>query len=326
MKTVEAPPLRVSYGEWDTIERRIKALLAREIYKPILRELGQSTREKLQNAIKPALVAALQSGKVTYKDGVFSGSFDASTSKALRELGARWNWKESTFSLRASELPMELRPVIAASASAFETKLSAVDAALQKLLPAEIADKLNVSEMFDSAIWKTDKEINRTLKGISVAPKMGDVERKILAREWQRNLKLYIKDFTEKEIFTLRDQIAKRTLKGNRYGGAVKAIQESYGVSANKAKFLARQETNLMLAKLRKERYTGAGSNEYKWKCVAGTPAHPVRPSHKILDGKTFRWDDPPITTAPSEPPRHNNPGEDYNCRCFAIPLFKLKD
>jgi SPP1 gp7 family putative phage head morphogenesis protein len=96
-------------------------------------------------------------------------------------------------------------------------------------------------------------------------------------------------------------------------------------VSANKAKFLARQETSLMTTKLKETRYREAGVNEYKWKTVAGSKLHPVRPSHKILEGRIFRWDDPPITTPPGEAVRRNNPGQDYNCRCFAQPIVRFK-
>lgn len=36
-----------------------------------------------------------------------------------------------------------------------------------------------------------------------------------------------------------------------------------------------------------------------------------VRPSHAANEGQIFAWDDPPPT---------GNPGEDYNCRCWAEP------
>ena len=56
------------------------------------------------------------------------------------------------------------------------------------------------------------------------------------------------------------------------------AIQKSYGVTANKAKFLARQETKLLTTTLKEVRYVDAGVTKYKWKSVTGTAAHPVRP------------------------------------------------
>ena len=37
-----------------------------------------------------------------------------------------------------------------------------------------------------------------------------------------------------------------------------------------------------------------------------------VRPSHRINDGRIFSWSDPPAT---------GHPGDDYNCRCEAVPF-----
>jgi SPP1 gp7 family putative phage head morphogenesis protein len=79
-----------------------------------------------------------------------------------------------------------------------------------------------------------------------------------------------------------------------------------------------------MIAAYKKEKYTSAGVNKYKWRCVAGSPLHPVRPSHKALNGKIFSFDDPPITTMPGEPVRRNNPREDYGCRCHAVPIVEF--
>lgn len=39
-----------------------------------------------------------------------------------------------------------------------------------------------------------------------------------------------------------------------------------------------------------------------------------VRPSHRMNDGRIFSWSDPPDT---------GHPGEDYNCRCEAIPYVE---
>lgn len=123
----------------------------------------------------------------------------------------------------------------------------------------------------------------------------------------------------------LRKQVMAAAFRGNRYDALVKTIQRSYGVTVSKAKFLAHQETNLLMAKFKETRYTDAGIVEYRWRCVTGSKLHPVRPSHKALDGKIFRFDDPPITTPPSEAPRRNNPGEDYGCRCTAVPVVRRK-
>jgi SPP1 gp7 family putative phage head morphogenesis protein len=41
-----------------------------------------------------------------------------------------------------------------------------------------------------------------------------------------------------------------------------------------------------------------------------------VRKMHRALDGRTFSWNDPPITNPQGEA---NHPGQDYNCRCVPV-------
>lgn len=319
-------PVKVVPKEWDKVEERIKTLFKRELYRPILEALGLDDDVKLRNDKGAlALLKALERGTLTYSDGVFSGRFRAETTKELKRLGATWDRKTGAFKLAQSKLPPEIRAAIAASQSRFLERLSRVDKAFDRLVPAEIAGKLKVSDLFDSTLWKVDRQLSKTLVGLTVPPQLTPERRRRIADEWATNMDLWVKDFTEKEILRLREQVKKVTFSGNRFETLVKTIQASYGVSARKAKFLARQETNLLLTKFKETRYVDAGVYEYRWRCVAGSPAHPVRPSHKALDGKVFRWDDPPITTAPGEPVRRNNPGQDYNCRCGAIPLIRKR-
>ena len=188
-------------------------------------------------------------------------------------------------------------------------------------MPANFADNFKIEKFFDTQIFKTDVKINKTLEGITVAPKLTKDERNTIAKAYTKNLDKYIKDFSEKEIVELRSKIEKNVLEGGRYESMVDIIEKSYGVSKRKAKFLARQETGLMMSEFKKVRYLDAGVKEYIWTCAAGSPKHPVRPMHKALDGKKFSWNNPPIT---DEKGNRNNPGEDFNCRCYAIPVVKF--
>jgi SPP1 gp7 family putative phage head morphogenesis protein len=43
-----------------------------------------------------------------------------------------------------------------------------------------------------------------------------------------------------------------------------------------------------------------------------------VRPMHAALDGATQRWSKPPIIRSDGT---RGNPGDDYNCRCWAEPV-----
>lgn len=322
MKTVELKPIKESTEDYDRMESRIKLAFKEYLYKPLLRELllPQST---LQNA-KDDLVKALQTGRITFSRGTFRGKFDAKTTKELKKIGATWNPRSATFSLPTKEQPMEIRDAIATGNVRYAERIKRVDKRLAQISPAEIAEKIKTKDLFLSTLDKTDREIKKSVKDLRVYPTLSAKEREKIAGEWQNNMDLWVNNFTQEEIVRLRKDIQENVFAGNRYEAMVDTIERSYGVTTSKAKFLARQETSLLMAKFKETRYTSVGIKEYKWRCVAGSKNHPVRPAHKRLDGKTFAWDDPPITTEPDEPARRNNPGQDYNCRCMAVPIVKF--
>lgn len=325
-KIIELKPIKETTEDYEAIEKRIKELFRKLIYLPLLKEFGEPKR-MLANAIdgKDALLYALHTGRVTFNRGTFSGKFNASISKELKRLGAKWDRTQGSWKLPLASLPQEYRSAIAASEIKFQEKIAGIDRKLAQILPEEIAGQFKGSDLFDRTLWKTDRNFAASVKGITVAPQLTLEARKRIAEEWEKNLQLYIQDFTSKEILELRANMKKSVFSGNRFESAVKAIQDSYGVSANKAKFLARQETSLLMTKFKQTRYEDAGVKEYRWGTVTGSKLHPVRPAHKRLDGKIFRWDDPPIVTEAGEPIRRCNPGQDYNCRCFARPIVRFK-
>ncbi|MFI2130386.1 minor capsid protein [Lysinibacillus fusiformis] len=63
------------------------------------------------------------------------------------------------------------------------------------------------------------------------------------------------------------------------------------------------------------ERHQNIGIEKFTWYDSADEL---VRKSHKELSGKVFSYDDPPTVNG-----RVVLPGEDYRCRCVAIPVFE---
>jgi SPP1 gp7 family putative phage head morphogenesis protein len=321
-RSIELRPIKESTEDYEAIEQEIIKLFRKCIYLPLLKEFSESANI-LKNS-KDDLFSAIRSGRITYYRGVFSGRFNSTISRELKKLGATWDRIGKAWKINQSDLPAEIRFAIMASESRYAEKVEAIDKKLASIIPEEVAEQLKIERLFDSTLWKVDKEFKKTLRGLTVAPELTPEQAKRIADEWQNNMKLWIKDFTEKEIRKLREEMKETVFAGNRYESAINHIKSSYGVSRRKAKFLARQETSLLMTKFKQTRYEDAGVREYRWGCVTGSPLHPVRPWHKALEGKVFRWDNPPVTTAPGEPARRNNPGQDYNCRCFARPIVKF--
>ena len=87
-------------------------------------------------------------------------------------------------------------------------------------------------------------------------------------------------------------------------------IQERLRITRNRAKLIARDQVASLNGELTRQRQTNLGVREYIWR-TSGDER--VRPSHEDLDGRRFRWDDPPD---------EGHPGTPILCRCVAEPVL----
>lgn len=337
---IELKPIKESEKDYDALELKLKKFFREKIYIPMLRDLGISS-EVIKNANHPnPLMDALFRGVVTYSKGRFVGKFNAEIAKEIRMLGATFDRKTSTYELAQKHLPPQISQMISAGESKFQDKMKKLDAKLAKVVPEELAAEFKCEDFFDKTLFKADKSFQRNVKNITVAPTLTDSQRADIAKQWQGNMQLWIKDWTQEQITDLRAKIYDDVIGGARRESFVapilkvtKTIQDGHEEALKKAKFLAHQETRLLMAAFKQTKYVSAGVEDYIWRCVhrphdkdpkQHTPGN-VRYSHGILEGKIFKWTDPPVTTPPGEPARKNNPGQDYNCRCFARPILRRK-
>lgn len=306
-------PVKEGAADYVELESEIQAVFDQEIYNP-LAGLLQLNKNILMNSMED-LIKAIKSGKIYFYRGSFDGKFNAQITKELKKLGAKW--VDGKFKLSVGDLPNEIRTAITLSDLRFEQMVTSIDRLLDRVLPESVA----FQRIFDTTILKTEARIQKTLpKSIVIEKKLTKDDISRISQDYTNNMNKYIQGWTEQEIVKLRKDIKDRVMRGERYEGVIKSIQHSYQVSKSKAKFLARQETNLLTSKLKEMRYTDAGSKGYIWETVVGSPSHPVRPMHKALKGKFFLWNNPPVTSPDG---RRNHPGEDFNCRCFARPVIK---
>lgn len=91
-------------------------------------------------------------------------------------------------------------------------------------------------------------------------------------------------------------------------------LMERGDVWKSRASLIARDQTLKLNSAITKERHQNAGITEYIWSTSQDSR---VRPEHADLEGTQHSWDVPP------EP---GHPGEDFQCRCCAIPIFPVTD
>ncbi len=316
---------------YERVEKEIVAFLKREMYLPILRAASLKPDTLTLQNTRDDLLKAISSNTIQYVQGRFEGEFSSAISKQLKALGAEWD-DRGFWSLPQSELSPDIRIAIGTSESvrsAMADRLTQKISEIQKKIPEMVKERLKVGSLVETAIEKTNKDFESSIRGIAVPPKFTQYQMDRIRDEYTENLGMYVSDFVKKETAELRQKVQGNVGAGIRVKSLAADIQASYGVSLNKAKFLARQETQLLTTKIRQTRYQEVGINKYKWVCVKmphqpkGAKYKPgeVRYHHAELDGKVFSWDNPPPVNAQGE---RKNPGQDYNCRCIAQPIVEF--
>ena len=115
------------------------------------------------------------------------------------------------------------------------------------------------------------------------------------------------------------ERVHKLTLEGltqgTRASEIAAEIMRSGEVSKSRANLIARTEVSRTSTEFTRARAEAVGSTHFVWRTSGDAD---VRPSHARLNGKTFRWDQPPEC----DPGHHALPGSIWNCRCAAEPVF----
>ena len=216
------------------------------------------------------------------------------------------------------DLDSKLRRLLQEVADALEQRIATfgLDEKVKKI--AELAKGNSLRE------WK--KAVKDTL-GIDLLDDYykGEIYDEAIRRWISENI-LKIKSLPTETLGNMRQIILDSYLKGKSIRDIQKDIQEEYNVSKRYAQLLARDQIATLNAQISKLQQQDAGCRKYKWSTSHDSR---VRDCHRSLNGKTFSWDDPPEMWYETKSGRvytgrHCHPGEDYCCRCVAIPVFDL--
>jgi SPP1 gp7 family putative phage head morphogenesis protein len=139
-----------------------------------------------------------------------------------------------------------------------------------------------------------------------------------LGRKWAQDHVALIKSMPERAkarfVGLLQDAAKKQTrvetLKG--------LLEEQFGINDRRARLIARDQILSLNAKLNQDRQQKAGITEYIWRTMSDGS---VRSNHEHLNGKKFKYSEPPMGGGTTEDDR-GNPGSGIGCRCQAIPVI----
>lgn len=222
------------------------------------------------------------------------------------------------------------------------------------------ADGINdFFQMLVKTFERIEERFQKKEKGFGLKKKLENLaerSRKTAAKEWKKAVKstvgvevledYYTGSFSQdildqwiEENVNLitsipRDSLAEMKMivksgfsKGKTTTRIMKEIQKTYGVSRSKASLIARDQMGKLNSKVTRAQQQDAGVEEYIWETTGDGR---VRKCHKELNGKKFRWDNPPEMYYMTKKGivytgRHCHPGEDYQCRCRARSIFKWR-
>ena len=127
-----------------------------------------------------------------------------------------------------------------------------------------------------------------------------------------------IKTIPQDMLGRMKEIVKEGYLKGTNTTDITRMIQEAYGTEKRHARFIALDQMSKLNARITQKEHEDAGVTSYEW---SDSGDERVRESHRRLNGKIFEYADPPIT----DDGRRCNPGEDYRCRCVALPIFDFE-
>lgn len=132
-----------------------------------------------------------------------------------------------------------------------------------------------------------------------------------------------IKSIPEQYLDRVESSVMSNMRAGLRPSAIVKSLQDDFGVTQNRAKMIARDQTSKAANGLASKCMQASGVEYFQW---ADSDDERVRSRHRRIANKItaygkgiYRWDNLPL----SDKGIPIAPGDDYQCRCTARPVLK---
>lgn len=182
----------------------------------------------------------------------------------------------------------------------------------------ELASRTGVSV---SAAYEAEERRQRNRLAQSVKSKFKVDAENLMSAADVRDEILVSVQATSAQVRGLGEEVVKRLefniLDAAAKGQSTKVLEErlkkEVKAAKTRARMIARYQSASFTSVLAKSRQDQFGIDDYIWQTAMDER---VRPVHAQREGKRFSWDDPPAG---------GHPGEDFNCRCIAVPIIEGK-
>lgn len=303
--------IKESYA--NLIRTKLWSYLWEGIYKPLF-EIMQIKPQKAQNSFDP-VVEGLREGRLYYVDGGFKAKdkFTNAQSLQLQKWGAKWDKYQKMYKIEQERLPQQIQVTLAQSQILAKQQIQLVQNYLKEV-------QANMPYIIDSMVFDNEvitilddagNEVKKNVKHLNVIePELSIEQKREIARTYTNNMRDYvIKDFAQERIPEMRKKIQELVLKGYRPDRVQELLEKEYGIAGRKAKFLAQNETSIMLSEYKRVTYQEMGFDKFIWKTITDGRE---RELHKQLNNTTWSYDNPPVIDERTG--QRGLPGQTYNC------------
>lgn len=310
--------IKESYA--NLIRTKLWSYLWEGIYKPLF-EIMQIKPPKAKNSFDP-VAEGLREGRLYYVDGGFKAKnkFTNAQSLQLQKWGAKWDKYKKIYKIEQERLPQQIQVTLAQSQMLAKQQIQLVQDYLKEV-------QANMPYIIDSMVFDNEvitilddagNEVKKNVKHLNVIePELSIEQKREIARTYTNNMRDYvIKDFAQERIPEMRKKIQELVLKGYRPDKVQELLEKEYGIAGRKAKFLAQNETSIMLSEYKRVTYQEMGFDKFIWKTITDGRE---RELHKQLNNTTWSYDNPPVIDERTG--QRGLPGQTYNCRCEAVPF-----
>lgn len=306
---------------FDLIAKVINHYFWEGLYRPLFEAL--SIKPKASNNIN-VLRQALSEGKIYYTGEGFKAvnKFNNVISRELERLGAKYDRLQKMYRIDKGKLPNSLLVSLAESKILTEQKIKFIDDYLKEFLGNidQFVEQIVFTNQVKTILNDVNQQIKKNVRKINIiTPELDGTQAREIAKSYTNNMQYYIKKWTLKDITEFRKKVIQSVLSGYREDKVQKILQQEYGIEQRKAKFLAQNETSIMLSEYRKVTYQKMGFNKFKWVTIMDGKE---RKLHADLNGRVCSFDNPPVIDERTG--ETGLPGQTYNCRCGMIPVSDM--
>lgn len=201
--------------------------------------------------------------------------------------------------------------------NALEDRFKSLFASVSKPLAEKMAADADRASKTSIGSSLKDVAAGLTLKGDVYGAEISEIMTATVAE----NVSL-IRSIPERYFDQIQGAVMRSITTGGGLSELVPFINQYEGVTIRRARLIASDQTKKAKANIDRARMVKMGIEEYEWVHSGG--GQEPRKLHLALNGRIFRYDDPPI--ADEKTGFRCGPGVLINCRCVARPIIRFND